>query len=178
MIDLYPSSRTEIDLRDELERLFHGDSIEIPKARRLILRRMRLTDDEQLIPCACLNSETKEGDRDTPCPYCFGEGFLWDEEWTDIVIAFSRLGARKTAEGISQQAPGLLHPGRVYAYCQYHVNPTYRDRILLPQVDDNNQIMWPLKVRRYYYIEKTDALRADYGWLQYWRMTIRERIAG
>ena len=71
----------EVDLRQEFYEFLYGSATEVAKGRPGILRRMRNDDGGVLIPCPCVDEKTGEPDRDTVCPYCWGEGYLWDEEW-------------------------------------------------------------------------------------------------
>lgn len=170
---LYPVSH-EIDLRDELRRMFVGDAWEIGKEQLYIYRRMRRGEDDRLVPCSCNNPLSQEGDRHIFCPYCFGEGFLWDEHWISGIRVRSR-GARRRVDRLDMEEAGLLHPEISYMYVNHLSSPTTQDKILAPQIDPEGRIQWPVKVSHYWAIEKADPLRGDGGRIEYWLLTLRER---
>jgi len=180
MVDYYPRhpSSSEIDMRDELRRFLVGDDLEIPKEKKFILRRMRRNSLDQLVPCACLNSLTKEGDRDRFCPYCFGEGFLWDEEFISGVHVEARRGNRRKIQEPLLLEPVILDPMLSYLYLFYYVNPTIQDRIIAPQVDDAGRLVWPIKISQYWHIEAANPMWGENGRIDYWVLTIRENLVG
>lgn len=174
-IELYPTVRHEIDLRDEFKRLLIGDAWEIGKEQLYIYRRMRRDGNDQLVPCACKSETTDEGDRNYFCPYCFGEGFLWDEDWISGIRVRSR-GARRRIDRVEIAEAGILHPEISYMYLNYLSSPTFHDRIIAPQIDPEGRAIWPIKISHYWTIDKADPLRSDYGRIEYWLLTIRERL--
>jgi hypothetical protein len=178
ILELYPNVRTEIDLRDELAQTINGSDYEISKGQLYILRRMRrVPDTDALIPCSCFNPQTKEGSSDVFCPYCHGEGHLWDEEWFNGIRIRNRRAMVGKNDSIDQAIAGYLYPELAYIYTAYDLCPTTHDRVIMAQMDVEGYTQWPVKIAHYYYIEKPDHKRSDEGRLEYWRLTIRERLA-
>ena len=92
--NLYKTKGTEPNMREELIHTLEGFFPEIPKARTGVLRKMRRDSNNNLTPCDCVNPDTHEPDKDTFCPYCWGEGYYWDEEFIEYykVIIRSDVG--------------------------------------------------------------------------------------
>lgn len=172
-LELYPT-RSEIDLRDELFRTLAGDGCEISKEQLYIYRRFRRDQDDQYIPCGCRNPVTLEGDQHSPCPFCFGEGILWDEHWVSGFRSRVR-GTRRRVDRLEQLEAGILHPEVSFIYLPYQCVPTVKDVIIAPQIDTEGRPLWPIKVLHYWAIEKVDAFRSDCGRVEYWLLTVRER---
>ena len=178
IINLYPDTLTEIDLRAEMEHTIEGGDYETAKGQSYILRRMRRqAGNDLLIPCSCFNPNTKEGSSDVYCPYCHGEGHLWDEEWFRGIKIRNRMGTQGRIDSIMQELAGLIHPELSYIYTTYDLCPTMDDRIIMAQLDVEGNPQWPIKIGHYYFIEKSDFKRCDKGRLEYWRLTVRERLA-
>jgi hypothetical protein len=176
MLDLYPHLHTEIDLRDELARTLDGDNWEIGKKQPLIYRRMRRDTADQILPCACLNRDTGEGSRDQFCPYCHGEGFLWDEEWIYGIKILPRLGMRRRMDTVESAEVGMMFPQFTFLALPYDASPTLQDRIISPQTDTEGQPTNPIKIRNYYYVEKADCMLGEHGRIEYWRLMLRNRL--
>ncbi len=176
-LNLYPDTRTEIDLRSELQQTIDGNAYEIAKGRMYILRRMRrVPGTDERIRCACFNPDTKEGSADVYCPYCHGEGHLWDEEWFKGLNIKNRMARQARLDAIIQEITGQIYPGLSYIYTTYDICPTRHDRVITPQIDVQGNIQWPIKIAAYYYVEKPDHKRCDDGRIEYWRLTVRERL--
>jgi hypothetical protein len=76
--------RSEIDLRQEMERLLDGQHPEITKKQVAVLRKFRRNTSGAKIPCSCVDLVTHEPDKADFCPFCWGEGWLFDEVFVDI----------------------------------------------------------------------------------------------
>jgi hypothetical protein len=119
---LWPASSSgkEIDLREEFYEFLYGSNTEIAKGRPGILRRMRTDDDGDLVICPCVDEKTGEPDKDTICPYCWGEGYLWDEEW----ITYYKMLV-SSHEGLVRKnqpyKPGMSNIPFVFFYLEHDV---------------------------------------------------------
>lgn len=168
--ELYPSSGgTEIDLRDEMRRFFHGDGCEIAKGRKGFLRRMRTDDDGNFIPCPCVDPLTSEPDLDTLCPYCLGEGYMWDEElitYYKVLVGDGRGLAGKISKNIS----GELNIPFAMWYVEYTVNPTHKDRIVEVKLDLEGNVVLPVDRIGVYRLETVEAFRSDNSRVEYFRL--------
>lgn len=172
-LPLYPVSH-EIDFREEVRRSLCGDGWEVSKEQLFIYRRFRRDAMDARIPCACQDIVTLEGDQHSSCPYCFGEGFLWDEHWVSGFRSRAR-GPRRRIDRIEQVEPGILHPEISYIYLPYQCVPTVQDCLISPQIDVEGRPLWPIKAAHYWVIEKVDPMRSDRGRVEYWFLTVRER---
>lgn len=170
---LYPR-RTEIDFRDEFNRLLFGDHWEIGKEQLYIYRRMRRDAQDKLISCVCQSKLTDEGEVHVTCPYCFGEGFLWDDAWVSGILLKHRTLRRRVERTVYEEF-SVLHPDITFMYLVYTSIPTVDDKILAPQIDTSGQIVWPPKIINDWNIDKADPMRGDYGRVEYWFLTLRAR---
>jgi len=186
-VDLYPSRTTsvglesdtgriwpisgsggEIDLRQEFYEFLYGSPTEVAKGRPAILRRMRRDSDGNLVRCPCVDELTGEPDKDTFCPYCWGEGSLFDEEW---ITVYKMLVS--THEGMVRKnqphEPGVSNIPFVFFYCEYFISPTRQDRIIEVSLDTSGRVVTPIVREAIYTIATPEAFRSDNGRVEYWR---------
>jgi hypothetical protein len=167
---LYPSTGgCEVNLRDEFAKILYGDGCEIPKGQKGFLRRMRRDENGSLIPCACVDSLTHEPDLDSLCPYCLGEGYVWDEElitFYKVIIA--------TGQGLGNKVrkliPGELNIPFVLWYIEYSVNPTTYDRLVEIELNLEGDVIIPINRIGTYRLETVQAFRSDNGRVEYFRL--------
>jgi|WetSurMetagenome_2_1015567.scaffolds.fasta_scaffold61167_3 hypothetical protein len=181
MVELYPKNSIddrEIDMRQEMKEALTGSLFDIPKEELFILRRMRRDDYDQLLPCVCISSTTNEGDKDRFCPYCFGEGFLWDEQFFSGLHMLARKAGRRRIQATMIWEPAIIDPSVSFMYVPYFVNPSQQDRIIAPQIDDEGKIVWPIRIYHYWRIDSTDPVRGNDGRIEFWSLTLRENMAG
>src|SRR3990167_689528 len=88
--DPYPLvvNSSEVDLRQEMTNTIHGSYPEIAKGQKLLIRKMRKDAYGHKIACQCVDKVSGMPDLDDFCPVCYGEGYLWDE---DFGFAYSRV---------------------------------------------------------------------------------------
>lgn len=177
MYELYPRG-AEIDMRDEFMRTLLGDDWEKGKRQLFIYRRMRRDALEQLVPCVCLSDVTNEGDRDRFCPYCFGEGFLWDEEWVSGLHVLARRGGRRSVQKTIFEQWGMIDPSFSFMYLPYKVCPSQQDKIISPQITPEGEIIWPIEIMHYFRIDSADPVRNEHGRVELWSVTVRENLPG
>jgi len=117
----YSTLRTEPDMRQEMTNTLQGQYPEIAKKQRHVLRKMRTDSAGALIPCACVDSLTKEPDKDTFCPICFGEGYVWDELGVDgykqVIRSSVGLASKEQLTG-----PGNINLAYVSFYFEYDLD--------------------------------------------------------
>lgn len=171
---LYPTSRTEPDMRKELEATFDGVFPEIAKAQKIALRIFRKDDQGKRIPCQCTDPVTHEPDKDTFCPYCFGEGFYWDEILTDTykVVIRSSVGLSTKDELLS---PGTMNIPIVSFYFRYnipinHDGDTTPDKVIELATDSEGKLVRPYRRERVYRVGTAIDFRSDHGKLEYWKL--------
>jgi len=177
-LSLYPviSGAKEIDLRLEFRRFLYGHGREIPKGQRGLLRRMRRDDDGALVVCSCVDEITREPDKDTKCPYCLGEGYLWDEEWITFykVIVSSNEGlVRKDRK----EKAGVANIPYAFFYVEHHVDPTRYDKIVEVERDLDGSAAIPYRRTAVFDIATAQPFRSDRGRVEYWRLaTVQDSV--
>jgi hypothetical protein len=175
--DLYPLvSGTEVDLRKELDNMFDGTSLELPKARQVMLRRMRKDSGGNLIEAPSVDPLTKEPDLDTYDPYSLGENYLWDEE---IVKCRKMYHGSDTsfASRFKYLPPGQLNVQSVVFFFQHFVEPKIEDRIVEIELDLSGNIVTPITRTKVYRPQTIIDYRSDYGRLEYWAVYCTEKDA-
>lgn len=170
---LFPTGRTEPDMRQEMENLLDGAFPEIAKGMPTLLRKMRRDDAGKLIPCACVDKVTHEPDKDSYCPFCQGEGYYWEEEWIETykVQVKSEVGNALKEQMI---APGLQNTPLVVFYTRYSVEVTEDDKIVEVVLDTEGNPVRPYKRKRLYRIGSAIDLRSDNAKLEYWKLDCHE----
>lgn len=190
MIDLYPrgysgniitsdlwlgiSASSEIDLREEMYSLLYGSGSEIAKGRKGILRRMRRDHNNNLILCDCVDPVTHEPDKDHFCPKCWGEGYLWDEEWITyykVLVASSEGLVRKD----KFKDAGIANLPDAFFYLEYNVNPSRFDKIIEMKRDLEGELLVPYERESIWDAGTSEDFRSDNGRVEYWRVAAIKR---
>lgn len=188
--------RTEIDLREAFNAMFDGKYPEIPKAQKHVLRKMKRqstdpVDDDPtlvkkfrgskqvldwfapgegyLIPCQCVDKNTKEPDLDHYCPICQGEGYLWDEIFIDTYKIDLRSDIGKSMKQNLIQ-PGLTNIPLMIFYTKSTTSITRADKMVELWTDTNGDIVRPYRRLNLYRISTVMDLRSDNGKLEYWKL--------
>jgi hypothetical protein len=158
-----------VDLRREFDNLVLGSQGETPIGRPFILRRMQRDSSENLTPCSCVNSITHEPDRDFPCPFCLGNGYIWSEELVTIykVVASSPGGSNASANFPKTQ-PGTMYLPAARFFMSYSVNPKKDDRIVEIELDSEGDPVTPYNRIAVYELMLVRAMRADNGKIEFW----------
>jgi hypothetical protein len=156
-------------MREELENTLDGKWPEISKKQPALLRKMRRTGSDSLIACPCVSPLTHEPDKDTFCSICHGEGWLWDEIWTDVysVELGSDVGKAIREEII---APGLENIPLMVFYMRSSVPVTMDDKIVEMKRNVDGTVSQPYKRARLYRINALIDLRSDNGKLEYFKL--------
>jgi hypothetical protein len=175
---LYPSTnRTEIDLRKELEGLFHGNSTEIAKAQTFLFRRMRRDENNNLTKCECVDELTQEPDLDTECVYCQGEGYYWDEELAQGRKVHIGTDASSFTSRNKYQDAGILNTQAAVFYFEHDLSPTLYDRIIEISLDNEGDLVVPYLRRKIYRAHTVYDYRSDTGRVEFWGIFCTEKDA-
>jgi hypothetical protein len=170
-VSLYSTSTsgTEIDLRQELIRMFNGTYPEIAKSQPALLRVMRKDSDGNKIACGCVDPITQDPDKDRYCPVCMSEGWIWDEE--DLLI-YRILGGSVVGNHTLDELTkaGLINIPLVVFYTLYNSDITEDDKIVRLQLDTAGSAIVPKKRHSIYKISKAWDYRADNGKIEYWKL--------
>ena len=164
-IDLYKNLRTEPDMRQEIINTLDGSFPEIAKKQIAVLRKMRIPAQQ----CPCVDAVTHEPDKDTFCPFCWGEGFLWDEIFIDFYKVPLK-GDAGNSENEEITSPGLMNEPIMVFYIRYSVDLTDNDKIIELQLDREGQPIRPYQRKRLYRIGTLIDMRSDNGRLEYWKV--------
>lgn len=161
----YENLGTEPDMRQEMNNTLDGKYPEISKKQIAVLRKFR----RPLIQCACVDPNTHEPDKDTFCPFCWGEGYLWDEVFFDVyrVILKSDVGNALKESLIN---PGLINEPLVIFYTRSSVDITGKDKVVELVLDSEGDPVRPLQRKKIYHIGTAIDLRSDHGKLEYWKL--------
>ena len=163
------SSGTEPNIREELIRTLDGYYPEIAKGQTGMLRRLRRDDDNALIPCECVDLVTGEPDRDRFCPICFGEGYLFDEEFINFYVMYEGSDVLNAQKDI-QTKPGLINQPFVVFYVRYSAEITKQDKIVEVELEPDGTVSEPMRRRHVFRISRVWAYRADNGKLEYYKV--------
>jgi hypothetical protein len=156
-------------MRQEFNNTMDGHGVEVSKKQTAVLRKMRRDDDGNLTECPCVDSITREPDRDYFCPFCWGEGYYWDEEWIDVykVILRSDVGLSSKEDLI---APGLINIPLVIFYTRSSVDVTDKDKVIELVTDTEGDPVQPYRREFLYRIGTPIDFRSDNGRLEYWKL--------
>lgn len=157
----------EPDLRSELNSFLDGSMQEVPKKQRGMLRIIRTPLEDN--KCDCAVQSTGEGNKDHFCPYCMGEGYLWDEHFVDLyrVVKQSDVGLSSKENLIS---PGLVDVPVVVFYMRASIDVSENDRIIEMELDKEGELVVPYRRRGIYRISTPVDLRSDRGRLEFWKV--------
>jgi len=170
-LDFYnnTTSGTEPDMRQEFINTLDGSSPEVAKGQPGLLRRMRRSSDNSLIPCPCVDNVTNEPDKDRFCPICFGEGWLWDE----VNIQFYRVYKESDASNVEKdklRKPGLINQPFVVFYVRYDAEITQQDKVVELELNNDGTSSDPMERKRLFRIGNLWDFRADNGKLEYFKI--------
>ena len=160
--------RTEIDLRQELEDMLDGIYPEIAKAQNYLLRKFRRNNLLERIACECMDTLTQEPDKDTYCPGCQGEGYLWDESFIQIYRK-SLIGTRRGPMLDKMIDGGIMNVGLYSFWFKSSIDVTKQDKIVKMAINAEGKFVQPLRREELYRIGTLLDLRSDNGRLEFWQ---------
>lgn len=165
--------RTEIDSRQEMINSIEGVYPETVKAQRAVLRKMRRDINNQLIKCSCVDRITQEPDKDNFCPFCFGDGNLWDEVFMDIIPHFiEQSNSQVKGEDLTQA--GLHNISLMVFYTRYSEIITKDDKVVQLVLTNEGKITDPPKRNKIFRIVRPVDYRLESGRLEYWKLSCFE----
>jgi hypothetical protein len=159
-----------MDLRVAYDEFVHGINGHQPHGIPYILRRIRRDSEQRPIRCSC--STTAQVLEPNPrCPFCLGEGFLWDESWT---IGFSR---QRGQDGPTWTPGGSIKADYRVFYLRYDTAIRQGDKVVVPALDIEGRVLQPLRREVIYMPENVLEMRADGGRLEFYTVPCRESDA-
>jgi hypothetical protein len=110
-----------------------------------------------------------EFDNLIPCPYCLGNGFLWDEE---LIYAYKVVaaapGGSNAAANFPKTEPGTMYLPAARFFLSYDANPKKDDRIVEIELDVNGDPVTPYNRIAVYEFMLVRAMRADNARIEFW----------
>lgn len=167
---------SEIDLRAEFDGFVFGDGGEMPHGRKYLLRKMRKDSSGSRIECACRDSLTHEPDTERSCPFCLGEGYLWNETWItgrDMYVGADGGNANR----FRRFTPGDVRADHRIFYFRYDTDISYYDRIIDIKLDMDGEPVVPYERESIYRPQTIKRYRSDNGRTEYIAVYCREEDA-
>lgn len=156
------SGNKEISIRQELLNTLNGSMQEIAKAEQGIWRKMRQDANGKLINCPCVDAITGEPDRDYYCPVCLNEKYLFDE----LLIQFYRV-QHTSDKGLKSVDVGLVNTMDCVFYIQSDINISDSDKIIQINLDDEGNLVKPIKRIQVWQLTEVVKLRLDNGRVEF-----------
>lgn len=131
------TSNSEIDLRAELDELFFGFKSGKRHGYPVVVRHIRLDSNRKPIDCTCRHETTREPD--LSCSYCFGHGYLADEQW---YWTYSMYTSNLASKNI-YLPPGQARVDYKIFFFRYDVPIKYGDKIIEMKLDNEGAVITP-----------------------------------
>ena len=162
---------SEIDLRSNFDKLLFGPGVK--HSHLVFIRKARIDNDENKVPCNCVDKLTKEAAPERNCSYCLGEGFLWDE------IAHKTYSTLVGVEGGKASRTRRITAGELRTdyklfYFKYDTKVSYKDKIVEVRLDEEGKVSIPYRRESIYSIETIQEYRSDNGRIEYIAVYCRE----
>lgn len=164
----------ELNLREEIDELFFGYSSGIRHGYPIIIRNIRRDSNNRKIPCTCKDPISREPDFN--CSYCFGEGFLADENWTWTYSTYVGSDGGLTNR-IKYMPPGATKVDFKVFYFRYDTNIKYGDKIVEVKLDEDGNVVLPLIKESIYGLETINKLRSDNSRIEFITVYCKENDA-
>lgn len=165
----------EIDLRQEFETFIFGGNGKIPHGHPFLIRRMRRDSEGTPIPCTC-KADQLVVEASPGCPYCDGEGYLWDEDWT---VGYSSHSG--SLSGLSRREiwyrPGSISANYKIFYLLWNSDIKHEDKIVEVLLDEEGKPVVPYVRTLIYKPQTIHQMRSDRGRLEFFTVHCREEDA-
>lgn len=164
---------SEVDLRSEFDKLVFGFGGGTPHKKKVLIRKFRLSSNKRL-SCVCLDDKTNECSFD--CPFCLGEGYYWDEIWSDCYSQYLGADAGQ-ANRKRNLAPGIIRVDYKIFYFRYTETILYTDKIIELKLDKEGEPIVPYIREAIYNPQTIVENRSDNGRLEFYTVYAREQDA-
>jgi hypothetical protein len=171
----FHSISREKDLRRAFDDFILGKSGGIKHAHKVLIRKARRDEANQIIKCKCLNPITNEPNTETQCPYCQGEGFIWDEKFAECYSIMQ--GGDSFASRWKRIGAGSIRTDYKTFYFRYDTEISYKDKIIELLLDIEGVPTIPYVRDVIYKPETIQKFRSDNGRLEYLAIHCREEQA-
>lgn len=172
MIRKFHKVSREKDLRKTFDDFILGKSGGIKHAHKVLIRKFRRDENNQLIKCKCVSHISDEPATESSCNYCLGEKYIWDEEWGECYSMMR--GGDSFHSRYRRIAAGEVRTDYKTFYFRYDTKITYKDKIVELKLDLEGKASIPYVRDIIYRIETIQNYRSDYGRLEYIAIHCRE----
>lgn len=170
----FPQPTGELDLRAEFDLLLYGDADHVSHGFPIVIRHMRRDAENKREPCTCLDEFSKDSDPD--CSYCYGAGYLFDEQWHLTYRQYIGADGGLANRGV-WTPPGEVRVDYTVFYFRYDVGLKYGDEIVEMKLDEEGEVVVPYVRTNIYRPRTIDYLRSDGGRIEYCAVYCREEDA-
>lgn len=165
------SGTKEIDLRQEMNHTIFGTNCppEIGKGQPGLLRRFRQDSNGDKIRCSCVDPVTDEPTRESLCPTCMGEKYLWDE--SEVTFYMSTVETESQLADRENLRMDAVHNTPFFVF---HVPSSYDltdgDKIVRLILDKSGKPVLPKQRRDIYRLSAIRDMRLDNARLEFWKV--------
>lgn len=160
-----------VNLRKEFDKIIYGDNNNVPHGLPMIVRKFRRDENMKKVTCSCYNEQTREGSES--CPYCFSEGYLWDEAWT-----IGRWVYLSTNAGLGNvyrpMPPGVMRADQKLFFMRYDTDVNVGDKLIEVKLDTEGKVSYPIKRISIYQIHTLVDERGESGRVEFFAAYCRE----
>ena len=161
--------RTEPDMRTEFINTLDGSYPEIEKGHWGLLRKATLDDDGKPVACPCVDETTKEPDRNSFCPVCFGLGYYWEESYISMYRTIEVSDQTNAFLNTMLPAGKVNIPSNAF-YIRYSDEINTYDQLIEITLDEEGEVSYPITRTEIYSINFAWPYRLDYGRIEYWKV--------
>jgi hypothetical protein len=131
---------------------------------------MRRDSENRGVPCECVKETTGMQGNPT-CPYCLGEGILWDEVWTIGRAQYLGPEGGRANKWI-RMPPGQIRAEYKVFFLRYDANVRDGDKIIEVLLDEEGKVILNSTTNAFireniYKPQTIDRLRSDNGRIEY-----------
>ena len=170
--NLYKTSNSEIDLRNQFDQLVFGKGNKLAHNHLILLRKPKMVNGE-IVKCTCVNTLTDEANTEGSCGFCLGEGYIWEEKFHRVYSSLLGLDGGKANRTRRIMAGEIRTDYKVF-YFKFDSLISYKDKIIELRLDNEGNPSLPYKRETIYKPETIEEFRSDNGRLEYIAVFARE----
>ncbi len=170
----YSVSSGEVDLREEYDDFVYGPSRDLSDGHgKICLHRRAVRDASGKVQYCTCKIASPGSHADPDCNHCYGEGFLYEEEYAIGYWQYSGPSGGQSRK-LQRLNPGLVRTDLMVFYFRYDQNLKYGDKIVEVELDlEGNVIAGPVR-KAIHRIENIAEMRSDHGRLEFYTVYVRE----
>lgn len=162
----------EKDLRKTFDDFILGKSGGIKHAHKVLIRKFRRNENNELIKCKCVSHLSDEAATESSCNFCLGEKYIWDEEWAETYSMMR--GGDSFHTRFRRIQAGEIRTDYKTFFFRYDTLFTYKDKIIELKLDYDGNPSIPYVRNVIYRPETIQEYRSDNGRLEYLAIHCRE----